>query len=127
MCEQHYVAVTGADSTQWDRELSRELVGVALRTVRLADREAYSQALEEYLVENRARLEKLWRVYGPAGVFPQGVYHLVELPESFVLCERIDNAPRWLKGVWGRECESDTPLERLEEAWRYGTSEGDGR
>ncbi|MFF3697904.1 hypothetical protein [Streptomyces sp. NPDC002221] len=127
VCEQHYTAVTGADSTQWDRELSHELVGVALRTVRLADREAYPQALEEYLVENRARLEKLWRVYGPAGVFPQGVYHLVELPESFVLCERIDNAPRWLKGVWGRECESDTPLERLEEAWRYGTSEGDGR
>ncbi|CCK32883.1 hypothetical protein BN159_p1 (plasmid) [Streptomyces davaonensis JCM 4913] len=126
VCEQHYMAVTGADSTQWDKELSRELVGVALRTVRLADRKAYPQALEEYLVENRARLEKLWRVYGPAGVFPQGVYHLVELPESFVLCERIDNAPRWLKGVWGRECESDTPLERFEEAWRYGTSEGDG-
>ncbi|MZE76698.1 hypothetical protein GTY57_06585 [Streptomyces sp. SID5475] len=127
VCEQHYTAVTGVDSAQWDREPSRELVGVALRTVRLADREAYPQALEEYLVENRARLEKLWRVYGPAGVFPQGVYHLVELPESFVLCERIDNAPMWLKGVWGRECESDTPLERLEEAWRYGTSEGDGR
>ncbi|GAA5015276.1 hypothetical protein [Streptomyces hyderabadensis] len=127
VCEQQYAAVTGTSSAQWDKELSRELVGVALRTVRLADREAYPQALEEYLRENRARLEKLWRIYGPAGVFPQGVYHLVELPESFVLCERIDHAPMWLKGVWGRECESDTPLERLQEAWLYGTSESDGR
>jgi hypothetical protein len=127
VCEQHYAAVTGTSSEQWDKELSREMVGMALRTVRLADREAYPQALEEYLVENRARLEKLWRIYGPAGVFPQGVYHLVERPESFVLCERIDHAPRWLSGVWGRECESDTPLERLQEAWLYGTSESDGR
>ncbi|MFF4393626.1 hypothetical protein ACFY0G_44010 [Streptomyces sp. NPDC001552] len=127
VCEPHYAAVTGTSSAQWDRELSRELVGLAQRTVRLADREAYPQVLEEYLVAHRARLEKLWHVYGPDGVFPQGVYHLVELPVSFVLCERIDRARMWLKGVWGRECESDTPLERLEEAWLYGTSESDGR
>ncbi|MDJ0466031.1 hypothetical protein [Streptomyces sp. H27-C3] len=127
VCEPHYAAVTGTSAAQWDKELSRELVGLALRTVRLADRKAYPQVLQAYLVENRARLEKLWRIYGPAGVFPQGVYHLVETPESFVLCERIDNAPMWLTGVWSRECESDTPLERLQEAWLYGTSESDGR
>ncbi|NUQ96858.1 MAG: hypothetical protein HOY79_09925 [Streptomyces sp.] len=127
ICRQHYTDVTGTNAAQWDKELSCELVGLALRTVRLADREAYPQALEEYLVDNRARLEKLWHVYGPAGVFPRGVYHLVELPESFVLCERIDHAPMWLQGVWGRECESDTPLERLQEAWLHGTSESDGR
>ncbi|MFF4717598.1 hypothetical protein ACFY2V_40335 [Streptomyces eurythermus] len=127
VCDQHYAAVTGTNSQQWERESSREVVGIALRTVRLADREAYPRALEEYLVEHRARLEKLWRIYGPLGVFPLGVYHLVESPASFMLCERIDNAPMWLKGVWGREIESDTPLERLEEAWLYGTSEGDGR
>ncbi|MEU6127240.1 hypothetical protein [Streptomyces sp. NPDC047123] len=127
VCEQHYAAVTGTSSEQWDMGQFRESVGMALRTVRLANREAYPQALEEYLVENRARLENRWRVYGPAGVFPQGVYHLVEMPESFVLCERIDHAPMWLSGVWSRECESDTPLERLQEAWLYGTSESDGR
>ncbi|WP_328335727.1 hypothetical protein [Streptomyces sp. NBC_00455] len=127
VCEPHYAAVTGTSAAQWDKELSHELVGMALRTVRLADREAYPKALEQYLIDNRARLEKLWRIYGPAGVFPRGVYHLVEQPESFVLCERIDNAPMWLKGVWNRECESETPLERLQEAWLYGTSESDGR
>ncbi|MEU3956030.1 hypothetical protein AB0F45_27525 [Streptomyces achromogenes] len=127
VCDQHYAAVTGTNSQQWERESSREVVGIALRTVRLADREAYPRALEEYLVEHRARLEKLWRIYGPLGAFPLGVYHLVESPASFMLCERIDNAPMWLKGVWGREIESDTPLERLQEAWLYGTSEGDGR
>ncbi|MFE5563119.1 hypothetical protein [Streptomyces sp. NPDC056544] len=128
ICGQHYADVTSTNAAQWDEELSYELLGVALRTVRLADREAYPQVLEEYLVAHRARLEKLWRVYGPNGVFPyEGVYHLIEQPESFVLCERIDRAPMSLKGVWGREWESDTPLERLEEAWMYGTSESDGR
>ncbi|MFJ6661665.1 hypothetical protein ACIQNG_35750 [Streptomyces sp. NPDC091377] len=127
ICGQHYTAVTGTSSDQWDTEQFRETVGMALRTVRLAEREAYPQALDDYLVENRARLERLWRIYGPAGVFPQDVYHLVEMPESFVLCERIGHAPMWLRGVWGRECESETPLERLREAWLHGTSESDGR
>ncbi|MEU7154583.1 hypothetical protein AB0B15_42240 [Streptomyces sp. NPDC045456] len=127
ICEPHYAAVTGTSPAQWDKELSRELVGLALRTVRLADREAYPQTLEAYLGKNRARLERLWRIYGPAGVFPRGVYHLVEAPAAFVLCERIDNAPMWLTGVWSSECESDTPLERLQKAWLYGTSDKDGR
>jgi len=127
VCEQHYAAVTGTSSEQWDQESSRELVGIALRTVRAADREAYPQALEEYLVANRARLEQLWRIYGPAGVFPPGVYHLLELPGAFVLCERLKAAPMWLEGVWGRECDSDTPLERLRDAWLYGTDKDGGR
>jgi hypothetical protein len=127
VCEQHYAAVTGTNSQQWDKESSRELVGIALRTVRMADRKAYPQALEEYLVANRARLKQLWRVYGPAGVYPQGVYHLVELPGSFVLCERLKAAPMWLEGVWDRECDSDTPLERLRQAWLYGTDKDGGR
>ncbi|MEI5710195.1 hypothetical protein WB401_44805 [Streptomyces brasiliscabiei] len=127
VCEQHYAAVTGTSSGQWDQESSRELVDIALRTVHLADREAYPQALEGYLVANRARLEQLWRVYGPAGVFPPGVYHLVELPGSFVLCERLKTAPMWLEGIWARECDSETPLERLREAWLYGTDKDGGR
>lgn len=127
VCEEHYAAVTGTSPDQWDQESSREIVDIALRAVRLADRETYPQALDEYLVANRARLEQLWRVYGPAGVFPQGVYHLVELPGSFMLCERLKTAPMWIQGVWGRECESDTPLDRLREAWLYGTDKDGGR
>lgn len=127
VCGQHYAAVTGTSSDQWDQESSREIVDIALRAVGLADRETYPQALDEYLVANRARLEQLWRVYGPAGVFPQGVYHLVELPGSFMLCERLKTAPMWIQGVWGRECESDTPLDRLREAWLHGTDKDGGR
>ncbi|MFF5475461.1 hypothetical protein [Streptomyces achromogenes] len=127
VCEQHYAAVTGTSSEQWDQESSREVVSIALRTVRVADREAYPLALEEYLVANRARLEQLWRVYGPAGVFPPGVYQLVELPGAFVLCERLKAAPMWLEGVWARECDSETPLERLRQAWLYGTDKDGGR
>ncbi|MCP3819806.1 hypothetical protein NLX86_17400 [Streptomyces sp. A3M-1-3] len=127
VCEQYYAAVTGTSSSQWDKELSRELVGVALRTVRRAEREEYPQVLEEYLRENRARLERLWRRCGPDGLYPRGVYQLVELPESFVLCERIDNAPSWLAGVWEEEGQEETPLERLQKAWLYDTGEEDGR
>ncbi|MGW7603170.1 hypothetical protein [Streptomyces antimycoticus] len=127
VCEEHYAAVTGTCSAQWDKELSRELVGVALRTVRLAEREAYPQRLEEYLRGNHERLKQLWRRYGPDGLYPRGVYHLVELPESFVLCERIDNAPLWLQGVWEEEGHEETPLERLKKSWLYGTGDKDGR
>jgi hypothetical protein len=123
ICEQHYTAVTGTSSEQRDKELSRELAGIALRTVRLADREAYPQALENYLRENRTRLERLWQRYGPAGLYPRGVYQLVELPEVFVLCERIEHAPLWLEGVWENEGQEETPLERLKEIWLYGTEE----
>ncbi|MFE2611951.1 hypothetical protein ACFXDI_53835, partial [Streptomyces mirabilis] len=84
VCEQHYAAVTGTNSEQWDRESARELVDVALRTVRLAERETYAQNLDAYLREHRARLERLWRRYGPGGMFA-GELVLIDLPGSFVL------------------------------------------
>ncbi|MGI5518350.1 hypothetical protein [Streptomyces sp. CA-106131] len=127
ICEQHYAAVTGTSSEQWDKDLSWEPVGIALQTVRLAERETYPQALEEYLRENQARLERMWRRYGPDGFYPRGFYRLVELPESSVLCERIDTARLWLKAVWAEERHKETSLERLEEAWLYDTSEKEGR
>lgn len=128
VCETHYAAVTGTSSAQWDTELSRELVGLALRTVHLADRETYPQVLDGYLRANRPRLENLWRIYGPeSSNYPRGFHHLVELPESFVLCERIAHAPLWLEGVWEREGHEEISLSRLKKIWLYGTNEKDGR
>ncbi|MEW2071607.1 hypothetical protein [Streptomyces sp. NPDC007346] len=127
VCETHYAAVTGTNSAQWDTELSRELVGLALQTVHLADREAYPQSLDQHLRANRARLEELWRTYGPEGLYPRGFHHLVELPESFVLCERIDHAPLWLEGVWEQEGHEEISLSRLKKIWLYGTNDKDGR
>ncbi|MEH0557652.1 hypothetical protein QA862_44005, partial [Streptomyces sp. B21-101] len=128
ICAQHYAAVTGTSPEQWDQESSREIVDIALRTVHLADRETYPQTLEEYLVANRARLEQLWRVYGPDGMFA-GELVLIDLPGCFVLCERIENSPLWLDGVGAREGQEENPLERLKNAWLYdtGEQEGDGR
>ncbi|MEU4091521.1 hypothetical protein [Streptomyces sp. NPDC026673] len=48
---------------------------------------------------------------------------LLELPEAFVLCERIDSDPLWLAELWSSAVGEDTPLERLEEAWLYGTGD----
>lgn len=47
--EQHYAAVTGTNSEQWDQEASRGLVDIALRTVHLAEPARYPQTLDAYL------------------------------------------------------------------------------
>lgn len=126
VCEQHYAAVTGTSSEQWDQESSRELVDLALRTVHLAEPETYPQTLDAYLHEHRARLERLWRRYGPGGMFA-GELVLIDLPGCFVLCERIDESPLWLEGVWSKQGREETALERLHDSWLYDTSEEDGR
>ncbi|WP_329171275.1 hypothetical protein [Streptomyces sp. NBC_01477] len=119
--EQHYAAVTGTSGDRWEAE-SRDVVGIALRTVKLADRDAYPQVLEEFLRANRARLERLWARYGPGGLFAEEVV-LVDMAACYVLCERIEAVPLWLKGVWDQEA---TALERLHDAWRYDTRDKDG-
>ncbi|MGW1617687.1 hypothetical protein [Streptomyces sp. NPDC002172] len=126
ICGQHYAAVTGTNSEQWDQESSRELVVLALRTMRLAEPESYPQALETYLHEHRARLERLWRRYGPNGMFA-GELVLIDLPACFVLCERIEKTPLWLEGVWSKQGQEENALERLHHSWLYDTGEEDGR
>ncbi|BBG20747.1 hypothetical protein RVR_P22 (plasmid) [Actinacidiphila reveromycinica] len=124
LCEQHFAAVTGSSSEQWEAE-SREVVGIALRTVKLADRDAYPQVLEEYLNTNRARLERLWARYGPGGMFADEVV-LVDFPACYVLCERIEADPLWLNWAWAQEDQEETALERLHDAWLYDTGDTDG-
>ncbi|GGQ33854.1 hypothetical protein GCM10010249_60310 [Streptomyces roseolilacinus] len=126
VCEQHYAAVTGTNSKLWDRESARELVDVALRTVRLAERETYPQTLDAYLHEHGARLERLWHRYGPGGMFA-GELVLIDLPGCFVLCERIETTPLWLEELWAKHGQEETALERLQNSWLYDTGEKDGR
>ncbi|WP_240980957.1 MULTISPECIES: hypothetical protein [unclassified Streptomyces] len=126
VCEQHYAAVTGTSSEQWDQESSRELVDIALRTVHLAEPETYPRALDAYLHEHRARLERLWSRYGPGGMFA-GELVLIDLPGCFALCERIETTPLWLEGIWAKHSQEETALERLHNSWLYDTSEKDGR
>ncbi|MFB7896167.1 hypothetical protein ACFC1B_07530 [Streptomyces xiamenensis] len=127
ICRRHYAAMTGTSPDQWADDLSTRLLGIALRTVRTAQRAQYPQALEKYLEANRPRLERLWQRYGPDGIYPRGVYHLVESPEVVALCERIDNDRYWLSEAWADDGHDDTPLERLEEIWLYGTAHKEGR
>lgn len=126
VCEQHYAAVTGTSSEQWDQESARELVDIALRTVHLAEPETYPQTLDAYLHEHRARLERLWRRYGPDGMFA-GELVLIDLPGCFALCERIETTPLWLEGIWEKHGQEETALERLHDSWLYDTGEKDGR
>ncbi|MET9017760.1 hypothetical protein ABZX74_43990 [Streptomyces olivaceoviridis] len=126
VCEQHYAAVTGTSSKQWDQESSRELVDIALRTVHLAEPQTYPQTLDTYLHEHRARLERLWRRYGPGGMLA-GELVLIDLPGCFALCERIETTPLWLEGIWAKHGQEETALERLHDSWLYDTGEKDGR
>ncbi|MGW0836587.1 hypothetical protein [Streptomyces prunicolor] len=125
ICGQHYAAVTGTSSDQWDQETSREIVATALRTVRVVERETYAQTLETYLHEHQGRLERLWRRYGPGGMFADELV-LINLPGCFVLCERIETSPLWLEGVWRQDHPDESPLERLQDSWLYDTSDKDG-
>ncbi|MFF4755209.1 hypothetical protein ACWD5R_43520 [Streptomyces sp. NPDC002514] len=125
ICGQHYAAVTGTSSEQWDEEWTREVLGIVLRTVRMAERDAYPQTLETYLHERRARLERLWQRYGPGGMFA-GEVMLIDMPGCFVLCERIDSDPLWLGGMWAQEGQDDSALERLHDSWLYDTRDKDG-
>ncbi|WP_251058060.1 hypothetical protein [Streptomyces koelreuteriae] len=118
--------MTGTTSEQWDQKSSQELVDIALRTVHLAEPETYPQTLDAYLHEHRARLERLWRRYGPGGMFA-GELVLIDLPGSFVLCERIETTPLWLEGIWTKRGQEETALERLHGSWLYDTGEGEGR
>ncbi len=118
--------MTGTTSGQWDQESSQELVEVALRSVHLAEPETYPQTLDAYLHEHRARLERLWRRYGPGGMFA-GELVLIDLPGCFALCERIETTPLWLEGIWAKHGQEETALERLHDSWLYDTGEEDGR
>ncbi len=125
VCEQHYAAVTGTSAEQWDRESARELVGGALGTVRMAERKTYPQALEAYLREHRARLERLWRRYGPGGMFA-GELVLIDLPGFLVLCERIETSPLWLEGIWAKHGQEETALEGFRTAGSTTQGKGTG-
>ncbi|MFI0941340.1 hypothetical protein [Streptomyces sp. NPDC021020] len=124
VCEEHFTAVTGTSGDRWEAE-SRDVVGIALRTVHLAHRDAYPQVLEEFLRANRTRLERLWARYGPGGLFAEEVV-LVDMTACYVLCERIETVPLWLEGVWAEHGQEETALERLHDAWRYATRDKDG-
>ncbi|MFF7987047.1 hypothetical protein ACFZDK_49575 [Streptomyces sp. NPDC007901] len=126
ICGQHYAAVTCTSSDQWDQESAQEVVGIALRTVRMAERDAYPQTLDTYLHERRARLERLWQRYGPDGMFA-GEVVMIDLPGCFALCERIETTPLWLEGIWTKQGQEETALERLQNSWLYDTGEEDGR
>ncbi|MFH9016586.1 hypothetical protein ACH4C6_35455 [Streptomyces sp. NPDC017943] len=52
---------------------------------------------------------------------------LIDRTACFVLCERIDSTPLWLEGIWTREGQEETALERPQNAWLYDTGEEDGR
>ncbi|MET8680047.1 hypothetical protein ABZW18_21300 [Streptomyces sp. NPDC004647] len=106
--------------TGYSREMSREILSVALLSVSAEDQAGYPQQLEAFAAQNRDRLTALYRKYGPGGELTElDRSGLAQQPESVVLCERIDTSPRWLEGVWDGELD-ESLLERFRNVWQYG-------
>lgn len=120
VAERYYTELSGRECRS--PEDSREVLVVALGAMRQSETGGYVERLEEFVQANRARFERLYRVYGAGGLCPDGVCDLAAWPESIVLCERIESVPMWLDGLWGAAGCSEYQLERLSVAWRFGTT-----
>lgn len=117
VAEHIYRNLTGY--TGYSREMSREILSVALLSVSAEDQAGYPQQLEIFAEQNRDRLTALYRKYGPGGRLTElDRSGLAQQPESVVLCERIDTSPLWLEGVWDGELD-ESLLERFGSIWRY--------
>lgn len=90
---------------------------VALRAVRPEEREGYIERLEAFVEQHRARLEEMFRAYGP-GSRPasHGRYALIGQPETLVILERMETNPFGLRGQWEKEQET-VFLDDLEFVW----------
>lgn len=120
VAERYYTELNGRESRS--PVDSAEVLAVALGAMRQSEAGGYVEWLEEFVQANRVRFERLYRVYGHGGLYPDGVYDLAAWPESVVLCERIESVPMWLDGLWDAADYSALRLERLSEAWRFGTT-----
>ncbi|MFF8786675.1 hypothetical protein [Streptomyces sp. NPDC015125] len=94
-----------------------EFLDVALSAVRDKEREGYTERLETFVKQHRARLEELLRAYGP-GSKPasHGRYALVGQPETLAILERMETNPFGLRAQWEKELET-VLLDDLEFAW----------
>ncbi|MFD6660658.1 hypothetical protein ACFWEB_36600 [Streptomyces parvus] len=92
-------------------------LNTALSAVRPEEHAGYTERLEEFAQQHRARLEELLRAYGPGSTpASHGRYALIGQPETLVILERMETAPFLLRGTWDGE-EEDVFLDDLEFAW----------
>jgi hypothetical protein len=117
--ERIFVSLTGY--TGFERDLSEEILLVALKSVGAEQQDGYVRQLEAFADANRERLGQLYGKYGPGGKFAdESRCYLTHQPESVVVCERLDTVPMWLEAVWNRELDAELTLERFTKYWRFG-------
>ncbi|MFD3590014.1 hypothetical protein [Streptomyces sp. NPDC058683] len=117
--ERIFVSLTGY--TQFDRDLSEEILPVILKAVSAEQQDGYVSRLEAFAADKRERLARLYALYGPGGRFEdRDLCYLPHQPESLVVCERLDTVPRWLDSVWNDEIAAALVLDRVTQYWRFG-------
>ncbi|MFB8442712.1 hypothetical protein ACFC7A_27040 [Streptomyces niveus] len=108
---------TGTGRRDADRGLCEDVLSVVLASLPVEARADYLTQLERFAEEHRGRLEQLYREFGPdSAIAAHGRYQLVGQPVSIVLCERLDERPLWLAGVWDGELPG-VLLADIAEAW----------
>ncbi|MFD9047845.1 hypothetical protein [Streptomyces zaomyceticus] len=107
-----------ADQDTWfPPSASAEILAVALGAVREDERDGYVQRLKEFTERHRERLERMLAAYGPGSApAAHGRYALVGLPESLIICERMETMPFLLRSRWEGALEGSL-LDDLEFAW----------
>ena len=107
--------LTGRDDER--PSLSEEVLEVIWPAMPQDVRHGYPARLEQFVDQRRARLEQLYREFGPGSALAgHGRYELVSQPVGIVLCERLDAAPMWLSGTWEGELPEQW-LADVAEAW----------
>lgn len=119
--EQIYVSVTGY--TEFDRDLSLEVLPVVLRCLSADEQDGYVRQLQAFAETNRERLATLYAGYGPGGTSEdESRCYLTHQPESIVVCERLSTVPMLLDAVWNEELDAEMVLERFTTYWRFGST-----
>ncbi len=110
-----FCTLTGLDDER--QQLSEEVLEVVWPAMPQEVRYGYPARLEQFVDQRRARLEQLYREFGPGSALAgHGRYELASQPVSIVLCERLDAAPMWLAATWEDEL-PDQWLADVAEAW----------
>ncbi|MFE7777154.1 hypothetical protein ACFU5O_25335 [Streptomyces sp. NPDC057445] len=111
-----YLSFTTASDL--DPEVSEQVLIAVLGTMNSRQRAGYAGPLAQFASDNRARLERLYREYGPGSVIAvHGRNSLIHSPTSIAVLERLATAQSALREEWDAAELPPAWLEGLTTAW----------
>lgn len=110
--------LTFTEASDLDPEVSEQVLVAVLATMGTRERAGYAGRLAEFASGNRARLERLYALYGPASPTAiHGRYSLLHSPTSVAVLERLTTEPAPLEAEWDAGELPPAWLEGLRRGW----------